>query len=184
MKLNEWLSYRQTCLDELLRHDGLGSSIGQKECWTCKGSGNACWKCLDCNDGGWLRCQECIITVHSSHALHRIEVWQLLCIEQILIFILRNGMVLFLRNHLFMIQAFAFSMDMGVQSALLQCQDPSHSLWLMFQGFIRLRLTSVIVAQMVSFLITSNFYELVGFLPLSFAPKQPSHFTVSISTMS
>ena len=72
-KLNEWLSYRQTCLDELLRHDGLGSSIGQKGCWSCKGS-NACWKCLDCNDGGLLQCQDCIVAVHSCHALHRIEV--------------------------------------------------------------------------------------------------------------
>jgi hypothetical protein len=68
-------------LDELLRHDGLGSYLGQKECWSCKGSSNACWKCLDCNDGGLLRCQECIVTVHSCHALHRIEVWLFLSLE-------------------------------------------------------------------------------------------------------
>ena len=52
------------------------------------------------------------------------------------------------------------------------------------QAFIMLQLTTVIVVQMVSFLITSNFYELVGFLPLSFTPKQPSHFTVLTSIMS
>ena len=49
---------------------------------------------------------------------------------------LRNGMVLFLRNHPFAIQAFAFSLDMGVQSASLLHLDPTHSLWLMFQVFI------------------------------------------------
>ena len=60
----------------------------------------------------------------------------------------------------------------------------NHSLSLSFQEFTMLRLTSAIVAQMVSFLTTSNFYELVGFLLPSLALKQPSHFTVSISTMS
>ena len=52
------------------------------------------------------------------------------------------------------------------------------------QVFTKFQLTSVTVAQMVSFPIISNFYELVGFLLLSFALKQPSHFTLSISTMS
>jgi hypothetical protein len=60
----------------------------------------------------------------------------------------------------------------------------NHSLSLSFQEFTMLRLTSAIVAQMVSFPTTSNFYELVGFLLPSLALKQPSHFTVSISTMS
>lgn len=132
-KLNEWLSYRQTCLDELLRHDGLGSSFGQKECWSCKGSSDACWKCLDCNDGGLLRCQQCIVTEHSCHALHRIEVCSLLCLKQFSDFFLRNGMVFFLRNHPFIVQAFASSLVMEVPSASLHHQDTSHSLWLMFQ---------------------------------------------------
>jgi CxC2 like cysteine cluster associated with KDZ transposases len=42
-------------------------------------------------------------------------------------------MVFILRNHRFSMQAFAFSLDMEVQSASLHHQDPSHSLWLMFQ---------------------------------------------------
>ena len=83
-----------------------------------------------------------------------------------------------------MIQAFAFSLDMEVQSAFPQHQDQLHSLWLIFQVFTRLQLTSVIVAQMVLFLITFNFYELVGSLLLSFTLKQPSPSIVSISTMS
>ena len=83
-----------------------------------------------------------------------------------------------------MIQAFAFSLVMEVQSVSLQPQDLSYSLSLMFQVFIMLQLTTAIVTQMVSFPITSKFYELVGFLLHSFVLKQPSHFTVLTSTMS
>jgi hypothetical protein len=118
---------------------------------------------------------------------------------------LRSGMGFFLRIRPFANQAFASSLVMVVRSASLLPQDPSHllwsmfqvfimlqlttavvahSLWLMFQVSIMLRLTTVIVAQMVSFPITSNFYELVGFLLLLFVLKQPSHFTVSTSTTS
>ena len=117
---------------------------------------------------------------------------------------LRSGMGFFLRIRPFANQAFASSLVMVVRSASLLPQDPSHSLWSMFQVFIMfqlttavvahlwlmfqvsimLRLTTVIVAQMVSFPITSNFYELVGFLLLLFVLKQPSHFTVSTSTTS
>jgi len=132
MKLTEWLSFRQTCLDELLRHDGLGSSLGQKGCWSCQKDSKACWKCLDCNDGGLMRCQDCIISMHTCHAFHRIEVWhsllyliQLVCSYCLL---LRNGMVAFSRNHLFATLAFAFSLDMEEGTALLQHLDRPHSL--------------------------------------------------------
>ena len=76
-KLTEWLAYRQTCLDELLRHDGRESSVKQDHCRTCD-KNDASWKCLDCIDGGLLRCQACLVISHNCHPLHRIEVCLLL----------------------------------------------------------------------------------------------------------
>ncbi|KAM6497206.1 hypothetical protein JOM56_007679 [Amanita muscaria] len=54
-KVLEWLVFRQSILDELLRHDGHGDFFG--------------------HDGSLLRCSGCMVTAHRDHPLHRIEYW-------------------------------------------------------------------------------------------------------------
>ena len=71
--LTEWLVFRQTCLDELLRHDGLGDFIGRTGCASCSEAA-ASYKCLDCLSGSLLRCKHCLVTSHQDNPLHRIEV--------------------------------------------------------------------------------------------------------------
>lgn len=72
-KLQEWLSFRDTTLDEVLRHDGLGDYLGQLGCSTCN-IGPGLFKCKDCSGGSRLRCQNCIVKSHQDIPLHRIEV--------------------------------------------------------------------------------------------------------------
>lgn len=74
-KLLEWLSFRQSSLDEILRHDGLGSYLGQTKCHTC-GEEKGAYKCRDCFDGSLLRCQRCVVGSHKVHPLHRVEVFK------------------------------------------------------------------------------------------------------------
>ncbi|KAM6493543.1 hypothetical protein JOM56_011677 [Amanita muscaria] len=73
-KLKEWLSFRQTCLDELLRHDGRGDYLKGHNCATCQ-EGEGVFKCLDCFDGGLLRCKACLVAAHHIHPLHRVKEW-------------------------------------------------------------------------------------------------------------
>lgn len=72
-KLTEWIGYRDSCLDELLRHDAHGDFLGQSACSRC-GEGEGVFKCKDCLTGCQLRCQGCVISTHQDHPLHRIEV--------------------------------------------------------------------------------------------------------------
>jgi len=60
---------RSIYLDELLRHDG---RAGESSCSFCSDK-NGLFKCIDCF-GGRLHCQACIVTRHSTHPLHQIEV--------------------------------------------------------------------------------------------------------------
>jgi len=72
-KLQEWLSLRDTTLDEILRHDGLGDYLGHPLCCVCNIQPGL-FKCKDCSGGGRLRCQSCVVKVHQDMPLHRIEV--------------------------------------------------------------------------------------------------------------
>jgi hypothetical protein len=72
-KLTEWLVFRQSCLDELLRHDGRGSFLGQDLCFSC-GVVEGTYKCKDCFMGCLLRCRDCMVEAHRDHPLHRAEV--------------------------------------------------------------------------------------------------------------
>jgi hypothetical protein len=72
-KLLEWLSFRDTTLDEILRHDGLGDYLGQPLCCACNIQPGL-FKCKDCSGGGRLRCQTCVVKVHQDTPLHQIEV--------------------------------------------------------------------------------------------------------------
>ena len=70
--MQDWLSYTESDLDELLRMEGL-SNIGAPEgCSTCGGH-DAHYRCRDCT-GGELLCRECVKTRHTNMPLHRIEV--------------------------------------------------------------------------------------------------------------
>ncbi|KAF9554491.1 hypothetical protein CPC08DRAFT_737663 [Agrocybe pediades] len=69
-----WLEFRETFLDETLRHDGLGDFIGRTVCSDC-GVKDGELKCKDCAHGSLLRCTDCIINAHRHLPLHRTEKW-------------------------------------------------------------------------------------------------------------
>ncbi|KIL55027.1 hypothetical protein M378DRAFT_49831, partial [Amanita muscaria Koide BX008] len=73
-KLLEWLIFRQSCLDELLRQDGLVDSLDHELCISCKKL-DGMYKCKDCFSGGLLCCCDCLVNAHQDHPLHRIEIW-------------------------------------------------------------------------------------------------------------
>lgn len=72
-KLQEWLVFQQSCLDELLQHDGLGDTLGQELCISCKKT-HGVYKCKDCFSGSLLRCRDCLVNAHQDHPLHCVEV--------------------------------------------------------------------------------------------------------------
>ena len=71
--LQEWLKFRQTFLDELLRHDGLGDFLGHTQCSSCQKAPGII-KCRDCSNGRMLKCPECVVAAHATLPLHRVEV--------------------------------------------------------------------------------------------------------------
>ncbi|KAI0245298.1 hypothetical protein BJV78DRAFT_1277455 [Lactifluus subvellereus] len=73
-KLFEWLIFRQSCLDELLWHDGLSDTLDQELCISCK-KVDGVYKCKDCFSGSLLRCCGCLVNAHRDHPLHHIEIW-------------------------------------------------------------------------------------------------------------
>lgn len=72
-QLTEWIKFRAAFLDEALRHDGLGDFFGQNKCSNC-GNRAGIIKCKDCSSGGLLKCPECVVALHQTLPLHRIEV--------------------------------------------------------------------------------------------------------------
>ena len=72
-KLTEWIGYRDSCLDELLRQDGHGDFLGNSACSSCS-EGEGVYKCRDCLTGCRLRCSACMVSAHLDHPLHCIEV--------------------------------------------------------------------------------------------------------------
>ena len=72
-RLKDWLEFRDTFLDELLCHDGLGDFLGQTECSNCKKSAGVI-KCKDCPSGRMLKCPDCVVELHQALPLHRVEV--------------------------------------------------------------------------------------------------------------
>ncbi|KAH6897792.1 hypothetical protein BKA70DRAFT_1116038 [Coprinopsis sp. MPI-PUGE-AT-0042] len=77
IKLQDWIPRRQSFLDELLHHDGLGDSLDRQTCSDCPPTTSATglYKCIDCWDGSLLRCKTCVLLNHSKQPLHRIEKW-------------------------------------------------------------------------------------------------------------
>lgn len=72
-RLTEWLSFRETFLEETLRHDGLGAFLDHATCSKC-GDTPGVIKCRDCMGGAMLQCAVCTVSSHSHLPLHRIEV--------------------------------------------------------------------------------------------------------------
>ena len=72
-KLLEWITLRDSTLDELLRLDGLGSFIGHEACSNCLKT-ETMFRCLDCGHGIKLLCQRCLVNKHHELELHRILV--------------------------------------------------------------------------------------------------------------
>jgi hypothetical protein len=72
-QLSEWMKFREAYLDEALRHDGLGNFLDQSKCSSC-GNAPGIIKCKDCANGVLLKCPECIVALHKTLPLHRVEV--------------------------------------------------------------------------------------------------------------
>ncbi|KIJ91497.1 hypothetical protein K443DRAFT_135485 [Laccaria amethystina LaAM-08-1] len=72
--LTEWLQFRETFLDKVLRHDSLGSFFGQTSCSKC-GEHDGVFKCKDCSEGSILKCLNCTIGIHHVLPLHCVEKW-------------------------------------------------------------------------------------------------------------
>lgn len=71
----EWLPYRDICLDELLRHEGLGDrSEDEMVCEDC-GAEAGSLRCADSHCvGALILCEPCMIRHHARLPLHRIQV--------------------------------------------------------------------------------------------------------------
>lgn len=71
--MKDWIRHvRQSYLDELVRHDGLGDADECVVCPTCKvGLGTV--KCMDCSSSA-MACTVCIVKLHQRNPLHRVEV--------------------------------------------------------------------------------------------------------------
>jgi hypothetical protein len=67
----ERLPHRESYLDEMLRHDGLGDDI-DLTCTGCR-RGDAVFKCSDCLFSR-LYCSFCMVEQHRGNPLHRIFV--------------------------------------------------------------------------------------------------------------
>lgn len=68
------MSLRDSILDELLRHDGLGAFI-DSHCVECSENQiDALFRCTDCGHGSAIMCHSCLIAKHQDMELHRIEV--------------------------------------------------------------------------------------------------------------
>ncbi|KDQ59839.1 hypothetical protein JAAARDRAFT_56787 [Jaapia argillacea MUCL 33604] len=65
-KLQEWLPYRSSYLDEILHHDGLGDDAETTHCASCGVE--------DCFFSG-LRCGDCLVDNHLALPFHCIECW-------------------------------------------------------------------------------------------------------------
>lgn len=71
--MTDWLKHvRQTYIDELVRHDGLGDAEACINCSICD-TNIADVRCMDCSVTE-LFCGDCVVKRHQRNPLHRIEV--------------------------------------------------------------------------------------------------------------
>ncbi|KAI0040342.1 hypothetical protein FA95DRAFT_1502997 [Auriscalpium vulgare] len=74
--LSDWLPFRDTFLDELIRHDGLLENAMLPHCRQCPVdvAEPGQFKCSDCT-GGLFLCAGCIVSAHKTLPLHRVQKW-------------------------------------------------------------------------------------------------------------
>ena len=71
--MEEWLTYRDTYLHEMLRHDGR-EGLQVMLCTNCGKSGDfSCYDCTHCTH----YCKDCLVHRHLLLPLHQIRVWNL-----------------------------------------------------------------------------------------------------------
>ncbi|KAI0038390.1 hypothetical protein FA95DRAFT_1613426 [Auriscalpium vulgare] len=72
--LTEWLPFRDTYMDELVRHDGRGDFMGVTECTVAACESPWTSRCLDCF-GSPLLCDHCLCEAHTRQPIHRVQTW-------------------------------------------------------------------------------------------------------------
>ncbi|KAI0043482.1 hypothetical protein FA95DRAFT_1498510, partial [Auriscalpium vulgare] len=77
--VKDWIPFRDTFLDELIRLEGLGEHINLPNCPGCEGKDDIPaslgeYRCESCV-GGQFWCASCTATAHALHPLHRIQKW-------------------------------------------------------------------------------------------------------------
>lgn len=71
----DWLPYRDICLDEMLRHEGLGERPEDGLCCEDCGTEDDLLRCADSHCvGAPLLCASCMTRQHERLPLHRIQV--------------------------------------------------------------------------------------------------------------
>ena len=71
-RMLDWINYRVTVLDELVRHDGLQGHTSPPLCSNCLEESGV-YRCLDCSTIPSY-CSACLVFLHNALPLHRIEV--------------------------------------------------------------------------------------------------------------
>lgn len=180
VKLLKWLDFRQSCLDELLRHDGHADFFGLELCTSCK-KVDGVYKCLDCFSGGLLHCRECLVTAHYDHPLHQIEVSTLALVYLLRLHMHRsNGTVIFLKRSRLKTWDFVYSSVMAVAHVLSHHVDPRTSASSIPLEFTTFQLTFVTVERMVLFILVPNFCVHAGSLRLTHGQRRLLPSTVLI----
>jgi hypothetical protein len=178
-QLKEWIAFRAIFLDEVLRHDGLGDFLGRTECSWC-GKAEGTIKCKDCSSGRMLKCQECIIALHQSLPLHRVEVslrsLQItLCVSSPTVSN-RDGTVDFSTRTLFKTLVFVISLVIPEHLVRVLSRAPRTSLSSTPRALILLQSTTVSAAMKLR-RIGPNCYGSNGFQQRFLAHKPSSHST-------
>ena len=70
--LTEWLAFRPTFLDELLRWDGRGLNTDHV-CARCQEAATAMFRCIECF-GTPMLCKECLLQMHKHSPFHAVKV--------------------------------------------------------------------------------------------------------------
>ncbi|KAI0038140.1 hypothetical protein FA95DRAFT_1462130, partial [Auriscalpium vulgare] len=72
----DWLPFRDTFLDELIRNEGLAENEKLPSCPLCPADISTLgeFRCIDCTGGRFL-CAGCIVSAHEQLPLHRVQKW-------------------------------------------------------------------------------------------------------------
>jgi hypothetical protein len=85
--MSDFIDYRMTVLDEIIRHDGLKDHASPPLCSSCLDDPGV-YRCLECSAISSY-CTACIVSRHDELPLHRIEV----CLHVLTFSFFRNSSV-------------------------------------------------------------------------------------------